>query len=259
MTRERPPILAPDGHDPTLGDPCQPAPGMLVLSASRIRDYLDCPRRYFLRWIVGLAGEDFDHDGPAAIGSQTHAELRARHLHNMADHDTDGFLDEESPHDPAISRCVQAHAQLCPKDTAVYLGGELDVRWLLRGKAVLLTGRIDALWQFPDGTIEVRDYKTGNCPDSLEDDLAAAIYLLLAATALPQQPTAVRVVYESLGGETGRTVTLDGSSDHLRASYRQILDMADSIRKQRTFPASPNAAVCRTCPFRSTCPHAVRS
>ena len=241
-------------RDLTLGAHAQPAPGVLVLNASRIRVFDDCPRQFFLRWVVGLEGEDTDDHGLAAAGREVHAELHARHREPER-HDDRSAVDPEGSSDPWVLARARAHADLCPGAEAEYVGGEIDLRWLIVRKSILVTGRVDALWRHCDGTVEVRDYKTGTCPDDLTEERSAWLYLLLAASALAGQPSRVRVAFEALGGETARVVTLEGTPEILRRAYDLVLGIAERIRAEQQFEAAPSSAKCGRCAFRGQCPH----
>jgi RecB family exonuclease len=246
-----------------LGDTVQPASGMLVLNASKLKDFATCPRRYFLGSVLKLARADTDEGGRAQLGSAVHAELFARH-EDMHTHDNSDFVDGSLGLTPTAMSMVRRHRELCPSNPKhfapgnepVYIGGERDLHWLIIRRALLITGRIDALWRYPDGTIEVRDYKTGACPDSLEEDIGAQIYLLLAAN-LPEHPTKIRVTYESLGRDEPQTVSIDATRSNLAQALTLVTDHAEHIRKERTFPAHPSTTACGTCPYRHLCPEAL--
>ncbi len=251
-----------------LGAPFQPAPGLLVVSASKLRDFQSCRQRFHLAHVLGLRGDGDVDDRGTGPGLHVHAELHARHARPQS-HDDPEHSNEETPDDPVVNRAVRAHIELCPGDNAEYLGGEIDLRWFAPGKALLITGRVDAMWRYPDGTLEVRDYKTGAVPDVLDNEPGALLYALLAATQplgtqpLGTQPLGtqpfgtggpVRVVYERLSGERPGIVSLDVTADVLTRARRAVFDLADDIRRERQFPASPHPARCRMCPFVSTCP-----
>jgi CRISPR/Cas system-associated exonuclease Cas4 (RecB family) len=249
----------------SLGDPVQPASGMLVLNASKLKDFATCPRRYFLGSVLKLARADTDEGGRAQLGSAVHAELFARH-EDMHTHDNSEPVDGSLGLTQTAMSMVRRHLELCPsrpkheesEETAHYLGGERDLHWLIIRRALLITGRIDALWRLRDGTIEVRDYKTGACPDSLAEDIGAQIYLLLAAN-LPERPTKIRVTYESLGRDEAQTVSIEATRSNLAQALRLVTDHAEHIRKERTFPAYPSVMACGTCPYAHLCPAAHRS
>lgn len=247
--------------DPTLGDPVQPASRVLTLNASRISDFQRCRRMFFLRWVLRLSGDDALDTDAAWIGSTTHEVLHALHGkgHATVHGDAEIHAGEARTTDPRVEAMVRTHALLCPGERAEYLGGELDARWLIARKSVLLTGRFDALWRYRDGTVEVRDYKTGRCPDSLDDDPGAAIYLLLAANLdAARTPTGqlrpLRVVYESLSAPDGRLVSLTATTEMFRAAFNEVVSLADHIRREKSFPANPSVAMCRTCAYRRSCP-----
>ena len=277
--------------DPTLGDELQPASRVLTLNVSRISDFQRCRRLFFNRWVLRLVGEASTETDAAWIGSATHAALNALHakgritqhgshwhtnnatpVHSCGDEDPNPGAAAgpnlrntaaEISHDPRVTALIRTHTMLCPGDSAEYIDGEVEARWLIARKSILITGRFDALWRYPDGTLEVRDYKTGRCPDSIDADLGAAIYLLLAANLAlsqvpPNQPhTPVRVVYEGLAAPEGKLVSVAASRSRLRDALNEVLNLADHIRREKSFPASPSPTNCRICDYRHSCPYSL--
>ncbi len=258
--------------DPSLGAPGQPAAGLMIVNASSVGDFEACPRRYWLRWCIGAAatsdeiddanaigttGESVSGVGAAARGLATHRELFARHADGLAHHDDADFVDVTSNlGDARVLDDVLAHGRICPSQTgAEYLGGEVDLRWFLPGKALLLTGRADALWKLPNGTIELRDYKTGACADNLRADLPAGIYGVLAAANYPGHPA--RVVYEVLSGEAPVEKVLEVDQNLIDDVVGQLRTFADTVRREGRFAPTPAARICRHCDYRATCPSAV--
>jgi RecB family exonuclease len=244
-------------HDETLGAAVQPASGLLVLSASRIRSFIACPRRFYLAHILKVPAPDTDSDA-SVLGHAVHRELFERHLRPES-HDAEGIVADDVPIDSFITSRITAHQQICPHSTsegATYLGGEVDLRWLVRSKNMLIVGRADALWRHRDHTLELRDYKTGQCPDDLSEDLPALVYLLLAATH-PSGPKVVRVTYERLGPNPS-LITLDATPERLRQTIQDLKDLADQIRRERNFMATPSEPTCSGCAFAQMCPHAER-
>ncbi len=256
-----------------LGAKFQPAPSVLVITASRLREFDLCRRRYFLARVLNLRDETNpdasldpagelpngrpDQSGVSAstIGSYVHEELHARHSNPGTHHQTNQVCAEQPPI-PAVSRAVQRHLDLCPgQDGAEYVGGEIDLRWFIPGKATLVNGRIDALWRHPDGTVEVRDYKTGAPIAELGEDVGALIYAILVAAHYPGSP--IRVTYEYLGNEpeaaNDRLVSLDVTRQHLAAARQRIDTAIARIRTEQQFPPTPTEHVCKWCPFRTNC------
>lgn len=262
-----------------LGKTFQPAPGMLVLSASKLREFDLCRRRYFLARVLNLRVEGnpdasldptgelptgrAEHGGVSAatIGSYVHEELHARHQTPSAHHQSAALCTDQPPIQ-AVSRAVQRHLDLCPgQDGATYVAGELDLRWYLPGKATMVNGRIDALWEHDDGTIEVRDYKTGSPHASLDDETGALIYAVLVAAHYPGRK--IRITYEYLGNEPelvkDRLVSLDVERKHLVAGKDRIEQAIGRIRQEQQFAPSPDENVCRHCPYQTNCDVAIRS
>ncbi len=237
-----------------LGEAFQSAPGVLVLSASRLRRFRECKQRYHLEFLLGLrpdANADVDADRASGYGLQAHDELRLRH-ETPGRHDELSVI-EPGPYDDLVLSAVRKHHSICPgQDGHTYLGGEVDLKWLLSSKLVLLTGRVDALWQRDDGTIEVHDYKTGPVVENIDNDEGTLMYALLAAATYPQQR--LRIVYEYLGGEHPVEVSVDITVDHLRRAQTLILATAEMIRREQSFTPSPHPTHCRSCPYRSACP-----
>ncbi len=250
--------------DPSLGDEMQPASRVLTLNVSRISDFQRCRRMFFLRWVLRLAGEATSDSDAAWIGSATHDALHVLHVkgNGAQPHTAPAVGDSrEISTDPRVTSLVRTHTMLCPGGSAEYIDGEVEARWLIARKSVLITGRFDALWRYPDGTIEVRDYKTGRCPDSLDNDLGAAIYLLLAANWTAAQgrpdrpPVPVRVVYEGLATPDGKLVSVSASQSLLRNALHEVLKLAELVRTEKAFPASPSPSNCRMCEYRHSCPY----
>jgi CRISPR/Cas system-associated exonuclease Cas4 (RecB family) len=252
-----------------LGARFQPAPGILVLSTTRLREFASCRHRYFLSTILQLRSDLTPQDDPtdrwqdgenasraSSIGLWVHEELDQRHRVPAVHHQLDP-VQQDRPDDPAAARAIRRHLEVCPgQDGARYLGGELDLRWFHPGKAILLTGRIDALWEHDDGVIEVRDYKTGRPSSSIQDDVGVEMYAFLAAAHHPGRR--LRISYEFLGDhqvpeDSDRVVSVEVTPDLLRTAQQRIEWTAGQIRKEQTFPASPSALLCRSCPFRRSC------
>jgi len=156
-----------------------------IFSASRIRTYVECPAKYFFRYMLGIpfgggpfvpgTGEDFsDGDYPA--------ELRGRVFHSVmenADHlsGTPGSVDAAVR--ASLAREAQFTAAGSPSpvsEIASLVRGVLgsrsweeisagtDVRTEYSISALLgedfITGTIDRLYRSPDGVWTVLDYKT---------------------------------------------------------------------------------------------------
>ncbi len=251
-----------------LGDSFQPSPGVLVITASKARDLQACPRRYGLAHVLRLEGdaEATEQTEELALGLALHTELRLRHEHPDR-HDDAEFLDPMSPSAPWISQRVRAHTDLCPSTLAhsgvSYVDGECDLQWFRPRRNVIVRGRIDALWLYDDGLLEVRDYKSGFVPETLDDDPAALIYGLMALThpiaASKRRVQRVRVTYEALRSVDSVTVSLDVDATVIGRALRLVQSIDEKIRGERRFHATPSPWACGTCQYRYTCPFSARA
>jgi hypothetical protein len=249
--------------DDDLGAPFQPAAGTLVITASKVRDLGACPRRYGLAHVLRLSpdADANEQTDELALGLALHAELKLRHA-DPTTHDQDGFVDPMSPMSPWISHRAAAHRALCPSvvssGAVSYVDGECDLQWFRPRRNVIVRGRIDALWLHDDGTLEVRDYKSGHVPDDLRDDPAALLYGLLALThpiaTSKHRVRAVRVSYEALRAEQSKVVSLDFDASVVADAIRLVQVTDERIRAEQNFGATPSPSACRTCSFRITCP-----
>jgi hypothetical protein len=226
--------------------------GVLVLTPTRQRDWAACRRRYYLAHVIHLAASDPDVN--EAVGTLVHDELALRHREPEG-HDTAGPVSDAGHADPEVLAYVARHREVCPSDQAAYIGGEVDLRWYVRSKALLVGGRIDAMWRHGDGSVEIRDYKTGSCPEDLRTDFGAGIYALLVAaqSGATKRPPAIDVAYESLAGEHARVVSERVDAPWLQSTWDSLVELAGAIRSERDFTPTPSAG-CAYCPYRTLCP-----
>ncbi len=253
-------------NDDDLGAPFQPSPGVLVITASKARDLAACPRRYGLAHVLRLEADPdtTEQTEDLALGLSLHRELRLRHS-PMAVHDEEGFLDPTSPQSAWLSQRVLAHRALCPStvhgDKVAYVAGECDLQWFRARRNVIVRGRIDALWLHRDGTLEVRDYKSGHVADSIEDDPAALLYGLLALShpiaRSRRKVKGVRVSYEALRSAGSFVVSVDFDEATIRRAIAFVQEVDERIRGERRFAATPSPWACSTCAYRNTCPFSV--
>ncbi len=252
--------------DDDLGAPFQPSPGILVLTASKARDLAACPRRYGLAHVLRLEADAdaAEQTEELALGLALHHELKLRHA-SMDDHDGEGFLAADSPQSSWLLQRIVAHHTLCPRtlhgDDVEYIDGECDLQWFRSRRNVIVRGRIDALWLHRDGTLEVRDYKSGHVPESIDDDAAALLYGLLALShpvaRSRRTVTSVRVSYEALRASGSTVVSLDFDESTVRRAIAHVQSVDERIRGERRFAATPSAWSCGSCAYRFSCPFSV--
>lgn len=116
-----------------------------------------------------------------------------------------------------------------------------------------LIGRLDRVDEYPDGTLEVVDYKTGRetvTPEDVSGDLAMSIYQLLLARKYPDRPIRARIEAVKTGASAVAALTrvelLELESDVLQIG-REIL--TEDFYERRPVPKR----LCERCDFLALC------
>lgn len=260
---------APMSRRPTANPVAVFPGGQLVLSASQLATYDDCPLRYAYKY--GLRVPD-DAGAPAALGSLVHEVLAE-------------FLRPDREGDRTHAALIEIAAERWRNDIARYRPqveecrrdyyAMLETWWAGEGASprppdvvavehqfdievgdIRLVGAIDRVDRTSAGDgIRIVDYKTGRReprPDSMPDDLQLAVYHL-AATLDPKlagfgPPRQLQLLYlRSMHAYAQPIVT-----GHAEATVARVLQAAEHIRQER-FEPSVDAA-CRNCSFHRLCP-----
>jgi len=160
-------------------------PAGFRFSAQSLRDYIDCPRRFYFRHVLRLRDERTENQPFFTFGNAVHACLER--LHDPEGEFAGGRTPSSSDLDaiwsssgrpmleplPVLQRTLygqQARELLEKYREAVYVNGqvpaagtlgvEADLRFEFRGHAC--KGRIDRWLKDADGTLWIIDYKTGS-------------------------------------------------------------------------------------------------
>ena len=271
-SESRPPAFggpAPTSRRPTANPVAVFPEGRLVLSASQLATYDDCPLRYAYQY--GLRVRD-DAGAPAALGSLVH-EVLAEFLHPdrtggrtreallaiAADH----WRDDIARYRPQVEECRRDYYSMLETWWAAEGDGidavdvfDVERRFEIEVGDVHLIGAIDRVDRTADGEgLRIIDYKTGRHeprPDSMPDDLQLAVYHLaatrdpvLAAAGPPRQ---LELVYVRTMNAYEQPIL----TGHAEATEERVLVAADDIRKERFEPSVD--ASCRNCAFHRLCP-----
>jgi RecB family exonuclease len=135
-------------------------------------------------------------------------------------------------------------------------GEPQPVRLSVDGGELYARGSIDRVDRFADGTLSVRDLKTGRLVDVPEQPLNAARDLQIGVYAMVLQESArvSEAAYVSPGPSTTLKRVFAGPAvERLQQSTRQWLSLAHTLLHKGMFPRTPVAADCRYCPFLSAC------
>lgn len=234
----------------------------LRLSPSRINVFRQCRQQYKFLYIDKLGDQYFRAKPFFTMGNHVHATLK-------------DFFNV-----PVGSRTVETITQLLQKNWRRYQVGfrsaEDEQRWL--GKAqlqlsnfvqntdvtieplsmewtfetaiapgVILNGRIDRIDRYPDGTLHIIDYKTGNIPQEME---WTQVHLnALAATRNLNLPVS-KISYLYLSSCTFASLTI--SPEDIDRTNWELLQVIQAIKKEKNhFPSV--GKWCSRCDFRSIC------
>lgn len=150
----------------------------VVLSPSRLNDYLSCPRKFFYVKVLGIDVEDADWDG-ANFGTLIHSLLeRAVKVAKESAYPTleeilekfrlgmDGMkFSSEAKKEKYFKQGQKLLTNYYPYFSQIPISRITDIEFSFYGVDVdgdFITGKIDRIEKNSDGTFELYDYKTGN-------------------------------------------------------------------------------------------------
>jgi DNA helicase-2/ATP-dependent DNA helicase PcrA len=251
---------------PTPGESPRPAAGgPLALSFSQVDDYLSCPERYRLRYVVGLPAPAHH---ALAYGSALHKAVAAFHTRAGAGQPMneqelldafaaawtpEGFLSRQHEETrfaagQAALRSFREQQLVAPANV---IAVERPFRFRLGGDEIV--GRMDRLDGAPEGVV-ITDYKSADVRDQKRADKKARESLQLQVYALAHEaetgslPARVQLHFLDSGVVGG----VAPDARRLDAARVKVSAAADGIRAGRFDPA-PNPVRCGYCPYRSIC------
>jgi DNA helicase II / ATP-dependent DNA helicase PcrA len=259
--------LAPGTEMERAGPSPLPAHGeQLTLSFSQIDDYISCPARYRLRYVLGVPAPAHHS---LAYGSAMHHAVAAFHLRRadgvtMTDEELiatfaagwrpEGFLSREHEEARFAAGCAALRRFRAQQLDTPARTVAIERPFSFGIGRDVVRGRIDRLDQTDEGTVIV-DYKSSDVPDQAKADARARDSLQLQVYAL---------AHHSETGALPREVQLhflDSSTigrakpDEVRLARarERIAAVAAGIRAG-DFTPKPNPVACGYCPFRVVCP-----
>lgn len=150
----------------------------VMLSPSRLNDYLSCPRKFFYVKVLGIDVEEADWDG-ANFGTLIHSLLeRAVKVAKESAYPTleeilekfrlgmDGMkFSSEAKKEKYFKQGQKLLTNYYPYFSQIPISRITDIEFSFYGVDVdgdFITGKIDRIEKNSDGTFELYDYKTGN-------------------------------------------------------------------------------------------------
>jgi DNA helicase-2/ATP-dependent DNA helicase PcrA len=255
--------------DPELARPPAAVPSpdrALALSYSQLDDFLSCPERYRLRYVMGVPTPPHH---ALAYGSAMHQAVAAFHLRR-----SEGVEMSEDEIIRAFSAAWSPEGYLSREHEEARYAAGCEALRRFRGQQLatdprtvaierpfsfpvgrdLVRGRMDRIDATPDGAVVV-DYKSSNVPEQAKadararDSLQLQIYALAHEAATGELPHEVQLHFLD-SGTIGRSKP---DPARLAKARSRITAAAAGIRAGE-FKPNPNPVACGYCPFRDICP-----
>lgn len=232
-------------------------PEDFVFSQSALQDFVDCPRRFELRYVMDVrwpaieSEPALEHEVNMLHGQEFH---RLLHQHAVG---IPAETLEKSISDPEIRAWwdryltwqTQLPAKRYPELTLTAPIGE-----------TMLMAKYDLVTRLPDSSFLIVDWKTGKRSrrESLARRMQTLVYPYVLARAgdwlndnQPISPERIRMVYWFAEG--GETMEFKLGEERLREDERQLNSIIESIAARFEFPLTHNHRHCRFCAYRSLC------
>lgn len=239
-------------------------------SPSRLKTFVDCPRRYEYQHVRMLPTAPQPH---LDLGSNVHAALRDWLRMKPAQRTWEGLLEF---YRAAWRANRPAFAQRTREELREW--GETGIRMLRKFADevdpalepvaieknvnadygdVVVGGRVDRVDALPNGTLRVIDYKTGKFPRfparTKEEDLAAAVYARATSVLFAGAPVAEVELHYLEGGERLTFPVDELWQAHKDLAVVSVARAALAAEQENAFPARPSK-LCGWCDFRARCP-----
>jgi CRISPR/Cas system-associated exonuclease Cas4 (RecB family) len=243
-------------------------PDTFQFSQASLQDYVDCPRRFQLRYVLMQPWPALITGNPGEFEQQMR---RGAELHHLAHQHALGIDAErlaETIHDETLARWWQTFLAHPPADLPQRVRHP-EVRAAAPLVGYRLIAKFDLLAAEPGQRLVVVDWKTVRKPPSrtvLVQRVQTHVYRYLAVEAgaafngdQRPEPDQVEMVYcfAERGGSTER---LAYDAEQHAAAHGYLADLLTEIaaRGEGIWPLTPNERHCRFCNYRSLCERGVK-
>lgn len=236
---------------------------IVKLSASAVKTYEQCPRKYFYNYIERAPRKQWDHFD---LGNLCHKTLELFHKYYM----------ENSPEKKTLgktmSSCFAEARKDFPKMSVKLIedGKELIQEYLVKIKQdgipdvkgvetyftlnitdeILVRGYLDRFDLQKDGMYHILDYKTTKNERYL-DDFQLSIYGLWLNTKYPDVDK-FKGSYVLLR-HGSKLKSYDFNKEDVEKTKKKLINYANSIKNESTWAPIPTA-LCNWCDFKNLCP-----
>ncbi len=249
----------------------------LILSQSSLQDYVDCPRRFELRYLLDLRWP--------ALETQQALELevsqqRGHDFHHLLHQHAMGVAAEvlESTIEDETMRRWWRNYLTWQERNLPNLHGMSAKRWaemtltttlipdVNEPSPLLLAAKYDLLTILEDGRLLIIDWKTGRPQRRaiLANRLQTIVYRYVLSRAgawmnggQPVSPGQIRMIYWF--AEDGSTVELDYNAELQILDEERLLEITGELVERFEFPLVSDDRICRFCTYRTLCERTVET
>ena len=233
------------------------------ISPTKLNTYLACPRQYYFAYLAKYPRRPRAY---YSFGSSLHAALQDFHreggagtqqvetlLSNLEDSwVAAGYASSEEQAErlqagQEMLAAYYQHAEAQQAETIL-----VEKMLSLPQEEFVLAGRVDRVDRWPDGLVEVVDYKSGSyLPglQELEEDLAVGIYQLLVSRTLETTPVK-GTIYNLRANES---VSILRDEPALVQVEERVRDIYSTLSADSSFTPRPGSQ-CLGCDFVPYCP-----
>ncbi|MFZ4986396.1 MAG: PD-(D/E)XK nuclease family protein [Blastocatellia bacterium] len=243
----------------------------LILSQSSLQSYVDCPRRFELRYLRELEWPALETREAIELEA---GMLQGHEFHHLLYQHAMGIpvaALEMTIEDATIRRWWQNYLAWQTEHLPPQRFAETTVTTsITTGSSdigpLLLTAKYDLLTRLPDGSLLIIDWKTGR--PQRRAVLAGRLQTLVYRYALARagdwlneghavRPEQIRMIYWF--ADDGSTVEFGYSEDEHQRDEQRLMSIVGEIVGREEFPRTTDDRRCRFCCYRSLCDRGVEA
>jgi DNA helicase-2/ATP-dependent DNA helicase PcrA len=232
--------------DETLFPAIEPAapPRPRVLNVTSIVTYAQCPKKFYWSFVRPLPRRS---SAAARIGTIVHSWIEQEGKGQIALVDPSDFEERPPAADDSIVESLKK----------AFLNSRFAGRSPVMAERALslvvgdyiVQGRMDAIFERPDGGWEIVDWKSGRTPEEAgAERWQLDLYALAAQEIWGKRPEDLTVTFVYLGDQNERTYP-GRPAEEIRAELEQVLSEVAGDG----FEPRPSANVCPHCDFKRDC------
>lgn len=239
------------------------SPQLIKISASAVKTYEQCPRKYYYNYIKKIPTKQWEHFD---LGNLCHKTLEIFHEIYMKDGTSKKSLNSIMSHAFATARkefprmrkplVAEAKELITTYLLSMKQNGMPNVKGVEKffsfnlTKNILIRGYLDRLDISKDGKFHIIDYKTTKNVKYL-DDFQLLIYGLWLQREYPETDS-FKGSYVLLR-HGSKLKSYDFNKEDIERVRKELISYADTIRKEDEWTPIPTI-LCNWCDFKSICP-----